>query len=234
VTLTLNRPWSNISTAHRLIILEICAKLFVNPTRGSKDIKRTPNTVIQCLILDCDLDLEPTLVKHRHCTSSHQTCHLCKVICNSHQGFKRYRADTKAWRTDRQTDEQTDNKAKNNMSPHFMGGDIIIWGSLQKTSWQTLIEHHRNDSWLTLYQTSNRSGGSVVRAFTSWTRSWVRSRPRHTKNVIKMEPDASLLSAQHIRIGLVSLISNLVKKGDGFHPEWAVGITYITLFRNRP
>jgi len=39
--LTLTRPWSNIGTAHRLIILDICAKLFVNPTRGSKDIERT-------------------------------------------------------------------------------------------------------------------------------------------------------------------------------------------------
>jgi len=41
VTLTLNRPWSNLGTAHRLIILDICAKLFVNPTIGSKDIERT-------------------------------------------------------------------------------------------------------------------------------------------------------------------------------------------------
>jgi len=62
MTFTLNRPWSNIGTAHRPIIADICAKLFVKPTRGSKDIERTQNTVIQCLILDCDLDLEPTLV----------------------------------------------------------------------------------------------------------------------------------------------------------------------------
>ena len=41
MTLTLTRPWSNIGTAHRLIILDICAKLFVNPTRGSKDIEQT-------------------------------------------------------------------------------------------------------------------------------------------------------------------------------------------------
>jgi len=41
VTLTLTQPWSIIDTAHRLIILDICAKLFVNPTRGSKDIERT-------------------------------------------------------------------------------------------------------------------------------------------------------------------------------------------------
>ena len=41
MTLTLNRPWSNINTAHRHIILDICAQLFVNPTSGSKDIERT-------------------------------------------------------------------------------------------------------------------------------------------------------------------------------------------------
>ena len=41
MTLSLNQPWSNIGTAHCLIILEMCAKLFVNPTRDSKDIERT-------------------------------------------------------------------------------------------------------------------------------------------------------------------------------------------------
>jgi len=41
VTLTFNRPWSNIGNAHRLIILDICAKIFVNPTSGLKDIERT-------------------------------------------------------------------------------------------------------------------------------------------------------------------------------------------------
>jgi len=108
VTLTLTQPWSKIDTAHRLIILDICAKLFVNPTRGSKDRERTRNTVIQCLIINCDLDLDPTLVKNRHCTLSHHTWHLCKVIWKSHQGFKIYRADTKVWRTDGQTDGRTD------------------------------------------------------------------------------------------------------------------------------
>jgi len=41
VTLTLNWPWSNIGTAHRVIILDICAELFVNPTRVSKYIEQT-------------------------------------------------------------------------------------------------------------------------------------------------------------------------------------------------
>ena len=43
MTLTLSRPWSNICTAHRLIILDICVELYnyVNPTMGSKDKERT-------------------------------------------------------------------------------------------------------------------------------------------------------------------------------------------------
>jgi len=131
VTLALNRPWSNIGTAHRLSILDICAKLFVNPTRGSKDIERTWNTVIQCLILDCDLDLEPTFVKHRHCKSSHHTWHLCKVICKSHQGFKRYRADTKVW----WTDGQTDNGAKTICLS-------ISWYTCTRQA--LLLQHHSN------------------------------------------------------------------------------------------
>ena len=41
MTLTLNRSWSNIGTTHRFSILDICAKLFVNPTSDSKDIEQT-------------------------------------------------------------------------------------------------------------------------------------------------------------------------------------------------
>jgi len=82
-------------TAHRVIIANISGKLFVNPTRGSKDKARTQNTVIQRLILNFDLDLQLTLVKHKHCASSHYSWHLCKVICKYNLGFKIYRADTK-------------------------------------------------------------------------------------------------------------------------------------------
>jgi len=41
MTLTLNRPWSNILIAHQLIILYICAEFFVNHTRGSTDLEQT-------------------------------------------------------------------------------------------------------------------------------------------------------------------------------------------------
>jgi len=62
-----------------LIIANISGKLFVNPTRGSKDKERTQNTVIQCLILNFDLDLQLTL-KHKHCTSSHYSWHSCSYL----------------------------------------------------------------------------------------------------------------------------------------------------------
>ena len=48
----------------------------------------------------------------------------------------------------------------------------------------------------------------------------VRSPTASYQRRYKMVPDASLLSAQHIRTGLASLLSNLVqKKRDGYHPE---------------
>jgi len=124
VTLTLNRPWSNIGTAHRLIILDICAKLFVNPTMGSKDIEWTRNTVKQCLILDCDLDFE----HWSNIGTAHRVIILdicAKLFVNPTMGSKDIEQTRKR---DVQTNgqRQTDNGAKNNMSPNFMGGDIII------------------------------------------------------------------------------------------------------------
>jgi len=68
------------------------------------------------LTLNYDFDIEPTLIKRANCTATHHTWLLYRVICNSHQGFKRYRA-TQTWRTDRRTD-----RAKNNLSLHFIGG----------------------------------------------------------------------------------------------------------------
>ena len=131
MTMTLNWPWSNIHIAHRLIILDICAELFVNANRGLTNKERTRNTVIQCLILNYDFAHETILVKHTQCTLTHHTWHLSRVICEFHQGIKRYRADTeysyimlnlelwpwpwtdrglttrKTWQTDRQTDGRT-------------------------------------------------------------------------------------------------------------------------------
>ena len=63
-------------------------------------------------------------------------------------------------------------------------------------------------------------------------------RPRHTKDVINMVPDAFLLSAQHIRTGLAALFSqtSLKKKLDTIWNERSrvVNISWDNLFRHRP
>jgi len=94
MTVTLNWPYLNIRSAHRRIMLDIC-ELFENPTWCSKDIERTRNTVTQCLTLNYDIALQPTLVKHTHCTLTHHNWHVCRVIWKFHKWFKRYIADTK-------------------------------------------------------------------------------------------------------------------------------------------
>jgi len=48
MTNTLNQLRSNIRTVRGIITLDMCAELFVKPTRGSEDIERTRDTVIQC------------------------------------------------------------------------------------------------------------------------------------------------------------------------------------------
>jgi len=72
--------------------------------------------------------------------------------------------------------------------------------------------------------TTNYSGDSVVRAFAPWAGGrGFDPRPRHTKDVIKMEPAASLLYAKRTRTGLASLLSQTsFNKRDGYHPKWAV------------
>jgi len=121
MTLTLNRPWLNICTAHRHIILDIYAKLFENPTRGSKDTEQTWNTVIQCLTLNFDLEL--TLVKHAlHIDSSYLT--FVQSYLKISTGVQKILSGHESV-TDRQTDGRTENRAKNKMSPHFMVVDII-------------------------------------------------------------------------------------------------------------
>ena len=48
MTNTLNQLQLNIRSARGFITLDMCAELFVKPTRGSEDIERTRDTVIQC------------------------------------------------------------------------------------------------------------------------------------------------------------------------------------------
>ena len=70
-------------------------QFFENPTKASRDIERTRNTVIQCLTFNYDIDLEPTLVNHMQCTLTHHSWHVCRVIWKSHHDSKRYKVDTK-------------------------------------------------------------------------------------------------------------------------------------------
>ena len=59
----------------------------------------------------------------------------------------------------------------------------------------------------------DRSGGSMVRVFAPQAGGCgFDPRPCHTKDVIKMVPDTSLLSAQYIRTGLASLPSQTLLK----------------------
>ena len=64
-------------------------------------------------------------------------------------------------------------------------------------------------------------------------------RPRHTKEVIKMVPDASLLSAQHIRTCLASLSPLKPRSRKEMDATWnersrVINISWDNLFRNRP
>jgi len=68
--------------------------------------------------------------------------------------------------------------------------------------------------------------------------SWVPSATHHTKDVIIMVLDASLLSAQRVSIGLASLLSNLVQKRE-MDTIWnkqsiVINISWDNLSRNRP
>jgi len=63
-------PWSALGQTYALHIdsssLTFAQSFSFNPTRGSKDIERTRNTVIQCLTINYGLDLEVTFIKHSY------------------------------------------------------------------------------------------------------------------------------------------------------------------------
>ena len=122
--MALNWPWSNICTAHQLIILDNHAELFANKYKRYR-----PNKL--------KLKLWPwPLTDHGqtqalHIVSSYLT--FVQNIWKSHKGFKRYRVDTKVWRTD----GQTDNRAKNNIS---WGGDIIKVSHLKLLTYYQVLQ----------------------------------------------------------------------------------------------
>jgi len=92
ITLTLKLPSKKLHSAHSLMVLYMCAKSFQNVTNPLRVIEWKHKKVIQSQTVNYDLDFDLTMVKHMHCTSSHHTWHLCRVNCESHQGFTRYRA----------------------------------------------------------------------------------------------------------------------------------------------
>ena len=76
------------------MVLSRCANSFNNVSNHSRVLQRKRKNVMQCLTLNFDLDLEPTLVKRTQCTLTNHTCYLYRVICKSHQRLKLYRAET--------------------------------------------------------------------------------------------------------------------------------------------
>ena len=85
------------------------------------------------------------------------------------------------------------------------------------------------------------TGGLVVeREFTQWMRG-CRFDPRtcHIKDVIKMALDASLLSTEHIRIGMASLSFQTLFKTNEMDSFWTersrvITISWNNLLRNWP
>jgi len=102
--LTLNRPWSNIRTAHQLIILDFSAVIW----KSHQGFKRyRANMKYSHTMFNVEYDLD----QHPHCTLTHQ---------NSTRGSKDIEQR-------RKRAGQTDNRAKNIMSPLFMGEDIMTF-----------------------------------------------------------------------------------------------------------
>ena len=134
-------PWSDLGP--------ICAKNVINLSRVRE---RTLNIVIQCLTMNYDLDLQPTLAKHTHCTTTHHTWHLRRAICKF-QGFTIYRAATTDRHTDRPTDgrtvEQTDSVTTelNNRAPHFMGGRDTSNSNENQCTFQNFTKQKRSCSY---------------------------------------------------------------------------------------
>jgi len=60
---------------------------------------------------------------------------ISKFICKTHQGFKRYRADTKVWRTDRQMDRRTDRQTYNGAKTICLP---ISWGETKLLTFMTV------------------------------------------------------------------------------------------------
>jgi len=78
-------------SVHSIMVLYIFTKSFQNVMYPPWVKERTRNTVIQFLTLNYDLDHEPTMVKHAHCTSTYHTWHCTELFVNPTRVEKIYR-----------------------------------------------------------------------------------------------------------------------------------------------
>ena len=87
VTLAFDLTTWFLFARHRLVMMVICAKLFLNPSMHNKDIGRTrtgfTEVNAQSLNADCDLDLWPSDMIFVRDTSSCHDNHLCHFFFNS-------------------------------------------------------------------------------------------------------------------------------------------------------
>lgn len=88
--------------------------------------------------------------------------------------------------------------------------------------WIIILKHQNNEDiklhwWLSGRAFAPEAGGCGFNPL-----------PRHTKDIIKMAPDAFLRSPQHIRIGLVSSFKPYLKKSESCW-EWLMWFVIILL-----
>ena len=99
VNLTLKLGVWVFRMTHRLIMVNICAKLFQSPLMDDRIMDRTRKRPCSYnswpLTSKCDLDLEARGLGFSHDTSSDNGEHLCQVISKSIDGWQSYGPDTK-------------------------------------------------------------------------------------------------------------------------------------------
>ena len=92
VTLTFELAIWFLSTAHYLMMVYFCVKLYWIPT--TKQLW-TKQAVLSHLTLKCDLDLGPSHTVLPHSKKTHDVEHLCQVISNFCNQWKNYGPDKK-------------------------------------------------------------------------------------------------------------------------------------------
>jgi hypothetical protein len=124
MTLTLNRQKGNMGSAHKLVEVNIWAKIEENLSISVGLTERTRHTVsyltIWYLTFNFDLDLELTHMQSGFCTTPCWGEHLSQVWRKSFNLYKIYRADSIM-----ETDGRTDATKRIHFSPT---PHILWWG----------------------------------------------------------------------------------------------------------